>query len=190
MTTPQGIEPDDCQLIAGLHPARWSEENLQLQCRWTFFRASGPGGQNRNKVETGASVEFLPTHDIAQASERRTQGENRKVALHRLRSKLAIERRSCGPDEPLLEGFIYDAIVLWKEYCRDGSVSISEDNWDWPSLLSIVLDVIAAKDWDLRAASAELDVSSTQLVKLLKKNPLAFASLNQHRAERGKHPLQ
>jgi len=173
-----------------LHPARWSEEDIQSQCRWTFSRASGPGGQNRNKVETSASIEFLPTKDIAHANERRTQGENRKIALQRLRCKLAIDFRTVALNEPLPIELHETSIEIWRKYCRNGRVQISEDNWDWPALLSILLDMLAGKEWDLQSAAIALGVSSTQAVKLLKKEPLALARLNQERADRGKHPLR
>ncbi len=176
-----------------LHPCRWSEEDLQAKCRWSFSRASGPGGQNRNKVETCASVEFLPTKDIARASESRTQGENRKVALQRLRCKLAVEFRTPiqldkhGPS-PVVPA--NDALAVWQKYCRHGRLQISENNWDWPSLLSILLDVLALEDWEVQAASLVLEVSSSQLVKLLKKEPAALIRLNEERATRGKHALR
>ena len=73
------------------HPAGWSDDELLSHCKLTFSRASGPGGQNRNKVETSVQVEFVPAGIIAHASERRTQNENRKVAIQRLRCKLAVE---------------------------------------------------------------------------------------------------
>ncbi len=176
-----------------LHPCRWSEEDLQAKCRWSFSRASGPGGQNRNKVETCASVEFLPTKDIARASESRTQGENRKVALQRLRCKLAVEFRTPIQLEkrgPSAVAPANDALAVWQKYCRHGRLQISENNWDWPSLLSILLDVLALEDWEVQAASLVLEVSSSQLVKLLKKEPLALNRLNEERATRGKHALR
>ena len=176
-----------------LHPCQWSEEDLQAKCRWSFSRASGPGGQNRNKVETCASVEFLPTKDTARASESRTQGENRKMALHRLRCKLAVDfRTQLQPNrhEPSPVVLSNDALEVWKKYCRHGRLQISENNWDWPSLLSILLDVLACEDWDVQTASLVLEVSSSQLIKLLKKEPAALIRLNEERATRGKHALR
>jgi len=83
-----------------------------------------------------------------------------------------------------------DALAIWKKYCRNGRLQISENNWDWPCLLSILLDTLALENWDVQAASIVLEVSSSQLVKLLKKEPLALIRLNEERAACGKNALR
>ena len=61
---------------------------LGRNCEISFFRASGPGGQHRNKTETAVRVVHLPTGVVAAATEERSQSRNRDVALTRLRDKL------------------------------------------------------------------------------------------------------
>lgn len=60
-----------------------------------FVRASGPGGQHRNRRETGVRLTHRPTGIVVQATERRSQAENRRVAVERLEVLLAkrLERR-------------------------------------------------------------------------------------------------
>ncbi|MHB8765764.1 MAG: peptide chain release factor-like protein [Deferrisomatales bacterium] len=59
----------------------------------TFFRASGPGGQHRNRRETGVRIRHLPTGIVVTATERRSQADNRAAALERLAEALARLRR-------------------------------------------------------------------------------------------------
>src|SRR3989442_8957319 len=80
------------------HPAGLDPEALNAECEFRATRRSGPGGQNRNKVETAVILTHRPTGIRAEASERRTQGENRRAARFRLRIELALTvRRPIGP---------------------------------------------------------------------------------------------
>ena len=66
--------------------AALSDEALLLECDEQFFIASGPGGQHRNKTETGVRLTHRPSGTVVTATERRSQLQNRGVALERLRA--------------------------------------------------------------------------------------------------------
>jgi ribosome-associated protein len=53
------------------------------------LRRSGPGGQRRNKRETGVRVTHVPTGVTVMATERRSQPQNLEAAKERLARRLA-----------------------------------------------------------------------------------------------------
>ncbi|APG29142.1 peptidyl-tRNA hydrolase [Syntrophotalea acetylenivorans] len=59
----------------------------------TFFRASGPGGQKKNKTESAVRIKHLPTGMMVVATEERSQQRNLERALQRLEEKLQAKRR-------------------------------------------------------------------------------------------------
>ncbi len=160
-----------------MHPAAIPPAELLKQVAETRTKRSGPGGQHRNKTETAVVLVHEPTGISAEASERRSQAENRSVALGRLRMKLALEQRSpvgaAGPS------------ALWRSRTQGRRLVVSPDHVAFPALVAEALDHLQASQFELGPAAERLGVSTSQLVRLFKKFPAAWAALNRHRASAG-----
>ena len=73
---------------AAAEALRLDEDALERACEETFFVGSGPGGQHRNKAATAVRLFHPPSGLTVTATERRSQAQNRSVALLRLRAAL------------------------------------------------------------------------------------------------------
>jgi len=159
------------------HPACLEIEKLAADCEIKRTRASGPGGQHRNKVETAIVVKHISTGVIGQAGERRSQRENRTVALGRLRVSLAVEVRSGQTSSSPSE--------LWRSRCRGGRINVGRQHFDFACLLAEALDQIESTDFQLAAAAERLGCSTTQLIKLIKMEDKALMLVNRRRQQAG-----
>ncbi|KKU05531.1 MAG: Peptide chain release factor 1 [Parcubacteria group bacterium GW2011_GWA2_45_30] len=80
--------------VAVLPKAREIDVEIKPQdIRVEFFRSSGPGGQNVNKVETAVRMTHIPTGLVIASQESRSQQKNREHALDILRAKLFEVKR-------------------------------------------------------------------------------------------------
>lgn len=169
------------------HPACLPEADLLKQCVISTGRSGGPGGQHRNKVETLVRIVHTPTGIEAHAGERRSQVENKHVAVRRLRETLAVRVR-CPVPKGRGIGVLDQApgSPLWRERTRTGAIACNPHHFDYPSLLAEALDMLAEHGWEPRAAGVLLGVSASQIIRLIKDLHGALAHVN---AERGRHGL-
>jgi len=72
-------------------------ERLLRECDVETYRGSGPGGQHRNRRDSAVRLTHRATGIVVTATERRSQHQNKEVALERLAAKLAARARKRKP---------------------------------------------------------------------------------------------
>jgi hypothetical protein len=160
------------------------DDTLLAQCEVDTFRASGPGGQHRNKTDSGVRLRHRPTGLTAQGVERRSQHENRATALKRLRARIAMEHRR--PVE-------LDAYSPPPELVRllpatpDRIKSRHPDFWRGAQHL---LDLFVATGCSLSSTAGYLGISTGQLSRLMASEPELLRKVNALRQQQGLRPVR
>ena len=171
----------------------WSsltEEQLLAQCEVDTYRASGPGGQKRNKTSSAVRLRHPPTGLIVIAEESRSQHENKAKALARLRQALFLQLR----DEWSVDALMTEAVARHPDY-RDaldaaGRLHMSVKNPRfWPAV-GVVLDVLAAVEARVADAAALLGISTGNLIDFLQTDPKVWQEANRLRGVFGQKPLR
>ncbi len=157
-----------------------TDAELLAQCRVERFRASGPGGQHRNKTDSGVRLRHEPTGTISQATERRSQHENRSVALARLRMMIALGTRR-GIE---LEGYTAP-VEVQRILPGAGGQRLRGGHPEFWRGVQGVLDVFVACGCSISETAAHLGISTGQLSRLLVSEPEVLRAVNRLREERG-----
>jgi hypothetical protein len=175
----------------GLPRATWSrlsEDQLLAQCEVDTYRASGPGGQKRNKTSSAVRLRHPPTGLIVIAEESRSQHENKAKALKRLWHALFLELR-----DPLPPDLTPEAVAALPAYAaardRDRLHMSPKDPRFWPAV-GVALDVLAAVGAKVADAAALLGVSTGNLVDFLQTDPKVWQEANRLRAAHGHKALR
>ncbi len=144
---------------------RLDGKDLLKECREERYKASGPGGQRRNKVTTAIRLRHLPTGLVVQGEESRFLAENRAHAVRRLRDRIALEVRA--PFDPSSPPVIAE---LEAQKNSSGGLTVNRANPSYPIILATVLDALEATGSYARAAQA-LRITTSQFLRLLRSDP-------------------
>ncbi len=171
---------------AAPHPALLPIDELLQSCELRTQRRSGPGGQHRNKTSSGVFLTHRPSGIVGEATERRSQADNRRVALQRLRFCLAVQLRTPSifdqSDVPIESDIRADY--------RGSNLKISDRNDAKPAVLALLLNDLHAAGGQPSAVATQWSVSTSGIVNLIKSHGGAFAWVNQIRQHHGRRVLK
>jgi hypothetical protein len=161
--------PDDATLLA--------------ECDVDTYRASGPGGQKRNKTESAVRLRHRPTGTIVIAEESRSQAENRVRGLKRMREALALRLR-----QPVSEEGVPAAV----QACIDkrGRLSVGRRDARYLPAAASALDVLVLLRGSVADTAARLGVTTGNLSSFLTSDDDLMTETNRIRAGFGLKPLR
>ena len=108
-------------------------DSLERDCDVEFFIAGGPGGQHRNKVETGVRLTHRPSALVVTATERRSQSANRDAAFDRMAEKLEARqkvrkpRRATKPSAASKQRRVQEKKIIGERKKARGKFKASDD---------------------------------------------------------------
>jgi hypothetical protein len=148
-----------------------ADEDLINLCTQDFFKASGPGGQKKNKTSSAVRLIHKESGVQASASEDRQQSVNKKRALRRLRLELALHiRQDFSP---------------WT-----GEWNMNEKNNLYAVLIASIIDGLEELNYQVSDLSKALGLSTSALIKVLRKSQIVWRFVNEQRQKRDMKALK
>jgi len=149
-----------------------NDEKLSNQCSLEFFKSTGKGGQKKNKTSSAVRLVHKATKIEAISGNRRSQKENRAIALKHMKMNLALAWRKVPAEK-------------W-----NGPFNQNEKNPQFPLVSAVVLDHIYEQGWQVSKAADKLGLSTGQLIRFLKKHVDLWQKVNQERERLGLNKLK
>ena len=167
-----------------------TDPQLLAQCEVDTYRASGPGGQKRNKTSSAVRLRHLPTALIVIAEESRSQHENKAKAQKRLRHALFLHQRDTFPEGlPTVEELAERPEMLAAFEQRD-RLKLNPKNPNFWEMAGLILDLLVACVGQVSIVAELLNISTANLVDFLLTEPKLWQEANRIRVELGLKSLK
>lgn len=148
-----------------------ADTELLTDCVIDHHKATGRGGQKRNKTSSAVRLTHRPSGVQVVAANHREQSRNTTMALRRLRIAIAMTIR----DQ-------FRGLSL--------PIDTSPRNPRYPVWLAEVLDCLEDNEFRVSEAAAALSTGSGRLVRLLCRDGALWTEVNHQRSVLGLRPLK
>lgn len=128
-----------------------SDLELEKACRLDFFKASGRGGQKRNKTSSAVRFTHASSGIAVSDCSGRSQHKNRATALKKLRYQIALQVRVIPGTPP-------------------SRLDVSLSNDEYPIFTAHILDILNDNGFFISQAAQSLELSTSKLIKILQRD--------------------
>jgi hypothetical protein len=164
-----------------------SDDTLIAQCEVDRYRASGPGGQHRNKTESAVRLRHKPTGVTAIGEDSRSQAENKLHAVRRLRAAIALDVR-----EPVeLDGYAPSSRLA--AFVAAGTAPLgakTRQTGEFWAAIGELLDLLVANNLEIGTSAQRLGITTGALSKLLLHDDAVARTINDLRRAKNMRPLR
>ncbi len=161
-----------------------ADDALIAQCEVDRYRASGPGGQHRNKTESAVRLRHKLTGVTAIGEDSRSQSENKLHAVRRLRSAIALEVRephNLVPSPRLIAFAAAGTAPL------GAKTRLTGEFW---AAIGELLDLLVAGELEIGTTAQRLGITTGALSKLILHDEQVARAVNDLRRAKGMRPLR
>ena len=134
-------------------------------------------------------VKHTPTDIVASATEKRSQHENRREAVKRLRNKIALKVRR-KTDLDLEEDFEVPEELAAILPTRKKSMRYGRKHREYPRGVQVLMDLLVANKLSLADTARCLNISTGALSRLITADNDLLSEINQQRQSEGMRPLR
>jgi len=161
-----------------------TDDALIAQCEVDRYRASGPGGQHRNKTESAVRLRHKLSGVTAIGEDSRSQSENKLHAVRRLRAAIALEVREPAPPQPSPR---LAALVAGGTAPLGKNTRLTGEYW---AAIAELLDLVVANNLEIGTTAQQLGISTGALSKLLLHDDAVGRAVNDLRRAKNMRPLR
>lgn len=169
------------------------DAGLLGDCDVHIYKSSGPGGQHRNKVSSAVRLRHRATGITAHGDDSRSQHENKRLAVNRLRMNLALRLRGTfDPARRELPAVVAECLFTPRGKGAAPPVRRLEtgrkDRRFWP-VAAFLLDVLEGSEGRLGEAAKWLGISTSNLAAIFKSERHLLAAAQAIRRAHGHKAL-
>lgn len=163
------------------------DDALIAQCEVDRYRASGPGGQHRNKTESAVRLRHKLSGVSAIGEDSRSQSENKLHAVRRLRSAIALELREPVSLEHYAPSRRLAALVAGGTAPLGVKTRLTGEYW---AAIGELLDLLVSGGLEIAATAQRLGMTTGALSKMLLHDDQVARAVNDLRRAKGMRPLR
>lgn len=164
-----------------------TDEALIAQCEVDRYRASGPGGQHRNKTESAVRLRHKATGVTAIGEDSRSQSENKLHAVRRLRAAIALDVREPVDVESFIPSPRLAAFVAAGTAPLGAKTKLTGEYW---ASIAELLDLVVANNLEIGTSAQRLGITTGALSKLLLHDEAVGRAINDLRRAKNMRPLR
>ena len=163
------------------------DDALIAQCEVDRYRASGPGGQHRNKTESAVRLRHKLSGVSAIGEDSRSQSENKLHAVRRLRSAIALELREPVRLEDYTPSPRLGAMVAAGTAPLGAKTRLTGEYW---AGIAELLDLLVAGALEIGTTAQRLGITTGAMSKLLLHDDQVARVVNDLRRAAQMRPLR